>query len=102
LADLKALKRLDVHIDIDPSSSVFAGYRKSDTFYTEFSGKLLKNTIAALPSIEEVRFAGYPSATLEDPLLNRLVAEAKEAGMQVAFGGGWTHTFTTTEHSGSS
>jgi hypothetical protein len=92
LKDLTSLKRLEVYIEIDPSSSVFKGFRTSKAFYTDFAGNLMKEVLVALPVLEEVQFDGYSGAALEDPLLARVIAETKIAGKEISFGKSWSHT----------
>ncbi len=87
MKDLTSLKRLDVYIEIDPSSTIFKGFRQSETAYTEFASALFKKTIAMLPVLEEVRFAGYSDVSLGDSLLAELIADTKQAGKTVSFGG---------------
>jgi hypothetical protein len=92
LKDLVSLRRLDIYIEIDPSSNIFKGFRTSKGFYTDFSSELFSKTIASIPFLEEVRFAGYSFAVLEDPLLAQLVRQTKMGGKKVTFGGSWSRT----------
>ena len=75
LKDATAVRVLKVFIEIDPSHSIFDGFRSSEGFYTEFSGKLLKGVIHRLPNLKEVQFDSYPSVSRDGPLMKRLLEE---------------------------
>ena len=88
LKDATAVRVLKVFVEIDPSHSIFNGFRSSRDFYTEFSGKLLKGVINRMPNLKEVQFDGYPSVSRDGPLMKRLVEEVTMAGKMISWGPG--------------
>ena len=76
LEDATALRVLKVFVECDPSHSLYDGFRISKDFYTMYAGGLLKEVVARLPNLREVQFDGYPSVSLNAPLMQRLAHEA--------------------------
>jgi len=85
LEDAAGVRVLNVEVDLDPSSSMFEGFRKSENFYTDFSGNLLRQVIKRLPNLAEVRLDGSPS-THGGPLMQRLVEEVRLGGKRLSWG----------------
>ena len=88
LKDATGVRVLKVFIEIDPSHSIFNGFRSSEDFYTEFSGKLLMAVIKRMPNLKEIQFDGYPSVSRDGPLMKRLVEEATMAKKMISWGPG--------------
>lgn len=76
LEDATAIRVLRVFVECDPSHSLYDGFRRSKDFYTMYAGGLLKEVVARLPSLREVQFDGYPSVSLNAPLMQKLAHEA--------------------------
>ncbi|KAE8372743.1 hypothetical protein BDV26DRAFT_273484 [Aspergillus bertholletiae] len=92
LEEMVRAKTFKVFIEVDPSHPVFEGFRISKNFYTEFSGEILRDVLAKMPSLEYVEFDGWPSVRKHGALMQRLLHEAKSAKKKVAWGPerGWT------------
>ncbi|KAB8270746.1 hypothetical protein BDV30DRAFT_214591 [Aspergillus minisclerotigenes] len=92
LEDMVRAKTFKVFIEVDPSHPVFEGFRISKNFYTEFSGGILRDVLAKMPSLEYVEFDGWPSVRKNGALMQRLLHEAKAAKKKIAWGPerGWT------------
>ncbi|KAJ5156166.1 hypothetical protein N7492_008969 [Penicillium capsulatum] len=92
LQDMTAMRTLKVFVGCDPSQPVFEGFRISKEFYTEFSGRLMREIIQRLPSLVWVEFDAYPSVSRKGSLMIRLIKEARQAGKEVHWGPqrGWT------------
>jgi hypothetical protein len=83
---LSQLSCLRVFVRIDPSHPVFARFRVSHGFYTDFAGSLLRDVLVAMPQIEFVQLDGNPSVQMDGPLVSRLRIEIEEQGRQVNWG----------------
>lgn len=92
LEDMTLLRTLKVFIECDPSQPIFEGFRISREYYTEFSGRLVREILERLPALEIVEFDAYPSVQKDGSLMNRLLAETKKAGLRAYWGPerGWT------------
>ena len=91
LGRMKVVRRLKVFIEIDPSIPMFAKYRISESFYTNWCGDLLKDVLEALtPNCEVVEMDGNPSVDQNGPLSTRLTFEVEESGRKVVFGPEWS------------
>ena len=77
---------LRVFVEIDPSHPIFASFRVSHGFYTEFAGKLLRDVLVAMPQVECVQLDGNPSVRMEGPLVSRLRVEIEALGRVVEWG----------------
>ena len=77
---------LRVFVQIDPSHPVFAGFRVSHKFYTDFAGNLLRDVLVAMPQIELVQLNGNPSVQMDGPLVSRLRSEVEEQERVVGWG----------------
>lgn len=77
--------RLVVFLECDPSDAIFTGFRKADGFYSAFCTRLLRDVLATLNNVREVRFEGWPSVRkASSPLLQQLekVVEEEEHGQR--------------------
>lgn len=92
LQDMTTIRTLKVFVGCDPSQPVFEGFRISKEFYTEFSGRLMREILEQLPSLEWVEFDAYPSVSRKGSLMTRLMKEAWKADKEIHWGPqrGWT------------
>lgn len=92
LQQLSQVRCLRVFIQVDPSHPVFAQFRVSHGFYTEFAGTLLRDVLGAMPQIEFVQLDGNPSVQMDGPLVSRLRSEIEAQGNMVRWGKdrGWS------------
>lgn len=93
LSKLKAVQTLKIFVELDPSHPVFARYRKSLDFYTDFCGDLLKDILTVMPQLKFVELDGNPSVQLKGPLISRLRQEAEEQHKVIKWGKerNWAH-----------
>jgi hypothetical protein len=80
LGSMARMQALKVFVEIDPSHPVFAKFRVSHGFYTEFCGGLLRDVLKAMPRLEVVQISGRPSVQMDGPLLLRLRREVEDQG----------------------
>ncbi|KAJ5735484.1 uncharacterized protein N7483_000609 [Penicillium malachiteum] len=92
LPDMTLTRTLKLFIECDPSQPIFEGFRISKEYYTEFSGRLVKEILDQLPDLEWVEFDAYPSVQKNGSLMSRLLREARAANKKVKWGPqrGWT------------
>ncbi len=92
LRQLCQVRCLRVFVEIDPSHPVFARFRVSHAFYTDFAGNLLKDVLVAMPQIEFVQLDGNPSVQMDGPLVSRLRSEIEAQERVVEWGKdrGWS------------
>lgn len=92
LQDMALTRTLKLFIECDPSQPIFEGFRISKEYYTEFSGRLVKEILQYLPNLEWVEFDAYPSVQKNGSLMSRLLHEARSANKKVKWGPtrGWT------------
>ncbi len=92
LRQLCRVRCLRVFVEIDPSHPVFARFRVSHGFYTEFAGNLLRDVLVAMPQVEFVQLDGNPSVQMDGPLVLRLRREVEDQGRLVTWGKerGWS------------
>ena len=79
---------LKIFVECDPSQPMYKGFRKSESFYTNFTGKLLVDILKRLPSLKEVRIDGNPSVSPTGPLVYKLAREVENAGKKIVWGPG--------------
>ena len=93
LAGLDAVQTLRIFIELDPSHPVFARYRISLNFYTDFCGELLNDILGAMPQLKFIELDGNPSVQKNGPLVTRLFEEADAKGKIVKWGRerDWAH-----------
>jgi hypothetical protein len=85
---LSQARFLKVFVEIDPSNPVFAKFRVSHGFYTDFAGSLLRDVLVAMPQVEFVQLDGNPSVRMDGPLVSRLRCEIEAQGRMVSWGKG--------------
>lgn len=93
LRGLKSVQTLRIFIELDPSHPVFARYRISLDFYTNFCGDLLSDILGAMPQLKFIELDGNPSVQKNGPLVTKLYAEAQSKGTVVKWGRerNWAH-----------
>jgi len=94
LRDCKSLRLLKVFVELDPEdSSICREWMSTRTSYTDFSIRHLLDILAAVPSITEVRFDGFPSVQKTGPLVKGLQAICVSRGLKISYGPirGWAH-----------
>ncbi|KAK5939296.1 hypothetical protein PMZ80_008600 [Knufia obscura] len=93
LKRLTAVQTLRIFVEFDPSHPVFEKYRKSYSFYTDFSGELLGDVLDAMPQLQYVELDGNPGVDVNGPLVTRLRREAAEQEKEIRWGrqAGWAH-----------
>jgi hypothetical protein len=77
LGSMDSVQTLRVFVEIDPSHPVFAKFRVSHGFYTEFCGGLLRDVLKAMPRLRVVQISGRPSVQMDGPLVSRLQKEVE-------------------------
>ena len=80
------VQTLKVFVEIDPSHPVFAKFRVSHGFYTEFCGGLLRDVLKAMPKLHAVQISGRPSVQVDGPLVSRLRQEVEAQGKLLKWG----------------
>ena len=88
LEDARAVRKMKVFVECDPSHEIFKGFRVNKEFFTNFSGVLLEDILRRLPVLEQVEFDGYPTVR-RGILMSRLQLEAKRQGMRIVRGPEW-------------
>ena len=83
MSKFEAVRRLEIFVEVDPSIPVFAQHRISETFYTDFCGRLLQNTLGAAPQLETVQINGSTLVNKGGPLVSRLRQTAKNCGRTI-------------------
>lgn len=86
LSRLSAVSTLRVFVQLDPSLPIFAKYRISLDFYTDFCGALLHDVLACMPQLKAVHVDGNPGVDTTGPLVSRLVREAEAKGKSYTIG----------------
>lgn len=94
----KAVKvqTLRVFVEFDPTNPIFAKYRISYDFYTNFCGNLLGDVLEVMPQLRYVELDGNPSVEINGPLVSRLREEALDAEKEVIWrkDAGWAHQYS--------
>lgn len=87
------MQTLRIFIELDPSHPVFARYRISLNFYTDFCGDLMNDILAAMPQLKFIELDGNSSVQKNGPLVTRLYTEAEAKGKIVKWGRerNWAH-----------
>lgn len=96
---MKHVKTLKLFIEMDPSEPMFAKYRISKDFYTNFTGNLLREVLTCLPMCEMVELDGNPSVRVRGDLVGRLRQEVEARGKKVVWGSeaGWKQKLLKSE-----
>lgn len=89
LPQLSRVRCLRVFVEVDPTLPVFARFRVSHSFYTDFAGCLLRDVLAAMPQVEYVQLDGNPSVRMDGPLVSRLRSEIEAHERIVRWGKEW-------------
>ena len=72
-------------VEVDPSQAMYKGYRRSETFYTLFSGRLFERVCGRLAALEEVRLDGFSSVSSTGLLVQVLVDVAQGKNKRVVW-----------------
>lgn len=86
LGSMASVQTLMVFVEVDPSHPVFAKFRISHGFYTEFCGGLLRDVLKAMPRLKVVQISGRPSVQMDGPLVSRLQREVEAQGRILKWG----------------
>src|SRR2546423_5140938 len=86
LASMGLVQTLNVFVEVDPSHPIFAKFRVSHGFYTEFCGQLLRDVLKTMPTLKCVQISGRPSVQLDGPLVSRLRQEIEAQGKLLKWG----------------
>jgi hypothetical protein len=86
LGSMASVQTLMVFVEVDPSHPVFAEFRISHGFYTEFCGGLLRDVLKAMPGLKVVQISGRPSVQMDGPLVSRLQREVEAQGRMLKLG----------------
>lgn len=86
LGRLSAVQTLKIFVELDPSLPMFAKYRVSLDFYTDFCGNLLREVLATMPHLEALELDGNPGVDAAGPLVSRLLAEVEGIGKPCTLG----------------
>ncbi len=81
-----SVQTLRIFVEIDPSHPVFAKFRISHGFYTDFSGNLLRDILVAMPQVDVVQIDGRPSVQIDGPLVSRLRKEVEGQARLIRWG----------------
>lgn len=89
LADCINLRTLKVFVELDPSDSVFTGFRgknATEETYNLFCTDLLNGVIQQVPSLETVEIDGFPAVKKDGPLVMGLRRRIEEAQLRLVWG----------------
>ncbi|RMZ76493.1 hypothetical protein DV738_g4951, partial [Chaetothyriales sp. CBS 135597] len=90
LSRMKLVHILKIFIEVDPSVPMFAGFRRSETFYTDWCGCLVRDVLKVLTlSCEVVEVDGNPGLDPHGQLSTRIVSEVEASGRKVRWGLEW-------------
>lgn len=94
LPHVTGMRLLKVLVTCDPSHPAFAGFRISETYYTDYAGKFLAQVLVALPSVQYVEFDAFSSVEKSGPLMSRLIQVVNDSGRRISWGPmrGWSHS----------
>jgi hypothetical protein len=89
LPDCTSLRTLKIFIEMDPSDTIFAGFRgkgATEDTYKFFCMDLLRGILEQVPSLETVEIDAYPSVKREAPLVMSLRRKVEEGGKRLVWG----------------
>lgn len=89
LADCTSLRTLKVHVEIDPSDNVFAGFRgkgATEDTYKWFCLDLLAGILEQAPSLETVEIDANPGIKKDAPLVMALKRKTEESRKRLTWG----------------
>ncbi|RMZ82370.1 hypothetical protein DV737_g2128, partial [Chaetothyriales sp. CBS 132003] len=93
LSRMKLVHTLNIFVEVDPSMPMFAGFRRSETFYTDWCGDLVRDVLKVLTSnCQVVQVDGNPGLDPHGPLGTRIVREIEASGRKVRWGLEWAGT----------
>jgi len=94
LPDCTSLRLLKVFVELDPEdSAICREWLSTRTSYTDFSIGHVVDILAAVPSMKEVRFDGFPSVRKSGPLMRAMLVICANKGLKISYGPyrGWAH-----------
>lgn len=89
LQDCTALRTLKIFIEIDPSDTIFAGFRgvgSTEDTYKYFCIDLFVAILGYVPTLETIEIDAYPGVKKEAPLVNALKRRVEEHGKRLVWG----------------
>lgn len=89
LRDCTSLRALRIFIEIDPSDTIFAGFRgrnATEETYKHFCVALLLGIMAQAPSLEIVEIDAYPGVKKDAPMVMALKRRVEEHGKKLIWG----------------
>lgn len=89
LQDCSSLRTLKIFIELDPSDTIFAGFRgrnATEDTYKHFSTALLVGILEQVPWLETIEIDAYPGVKKEAPLVMALVRRVEEYGKKLVWG----------------
>jgi len=89
LLDCTSLRTLKIFVEIDPSDTVFAGFRgknATEETYKWFCVDLLHGILEQVPSLETVEIDAYPAVKKEAQLVMALRRKIEENGKRLVWG----------------
>ncbi|RMD43832.1 hypothetical protein DV735_g1350, partial [Chaetothyriales sp. CBS 134920] len=90
LSRMKLVHTLKIFIEVDPSVPMFAGFRRSETFYTEWCAGLVRDVLKVLTSnCQVVEVDGNSGLDPHGQLSTRIVSEVDVSGRRVRWGPEW-------------
>lgn len=73
LRHCESARKLRVYVEIDPSDNALKGFRRADGFYEDFSSRLMREILTAVPSIETVEFDAWSSVKISGAMMQGLL-----------------------------
>ncbi|KAK3065757.1 hypothetical protein LTR53_018065 [Teratosphaeriaceae sp. CCFEE 6253] len=89
LRDCTTLRMLKIFVELDPSDSVFQGFRgygATEDTYRWFCVNLLHGIFEQVPSLEAVEIDAFPSVKKDAPLVEGLCREIRTANLRLSWG----------------
>lgn len=89
LADCTSLRMLKIFVEMDPSDTIWAGFRgknATEDTYKHFCVDLLRGIMEQVPSLATVEIDAYPAVKKEAPLVMALRRGVEEDGKKVIWG----------------
>lgn len=89
MEDCTNLRTLKIFVEIDPSESVFMGFRgkgATEETYKWFCIDLLLGLFERVPSLETVEIDAYPGVKKDAPLIMALQRKVMEANLTLIWG----------------
>lgn len=91
LRDAVNVRILKCFVEVDPSDSVFAGFRRGID-YGQFSRTLLTEVLDEVPSVAEIQFDAWPSVKKDGDMMRGLIETARQQKKLISWGKekGWS------------